>query len=567
MGAPRPAAWQVIRGSGATVAAALKVGATGVGMWFSVTFVDLVRQLRWSYLPPLMVYLAAGISSLTAIVGAFFVKDYLGLSAAFLAGLTFWAGIPWALKMPLGHLVDLIWRWKALLVWLGAGLIAASVAIMYALIAHTEAMTAIMPADAWYVVAALLAPSGYVVQDVVADAMTVEAVPKLDENGKAFAEADIKAMHTTMQTLGRFAIISGTVAVSVVNVMMFEGVETLGEAGKAAIYADIYLLALIIPAISVAGVTLGSVAQYRRARRLRARGVQEEKIKADLFAPPEKARPNWLILGGSGLFVVFSLATGVGQVPFAQEIIFIGSMAIVVFLIRRLMLELAPDLRAPLMGTAIIIFVFRAVPLPGAGATWFQIDVLGFDQQFISLLSLITSVLTLAGLVVLRPLMAHRSIAYVVVLLTVAAGVLSLPNIGLFYGLQHWTAAWTDGVVDARFIAIMDTALESPLGQVAMIPMLAWIARNAPANLKATFFAVMASFTNLALSASSLLTRYLNEIFTVTRAVRDSASGAIAVAADYSQLGWLLISAAVLGVAVPLAVIVTVQKSRFRTEQ
>src|SRR5690606_25370671 len=124
--------------------------------------------------------------------------------------------------------------------------------------------------------------------------------------------------------------------------------------------------------------------------------------------------------------------------------------------------------------------------------------------------SLITSGLTLVGLVLLRPMMATRSIAYVVAVLTVAAGVLSLPNIGLYYGIQEWTAPLTGGVVDARFIAIMDTALESPLGQIAMIPMLAWIAKNAPANLKATFFAVMASFTNLALSASSLLTKYVN---------------------------------------------------------
>jgi hypothetical protein len=56
-----------------------------------------------------MVYLAAGISGLTAIVGTFFVKEYLGLSAEFLAALGFWAGLPWALKMPLGHLVDLMW--------------------------------------------------------------------------------------------------------------------------------------------------------------------------------------------------------------------------------------------------------------------------------------------------------------------------------------------------------------------------------------------------------------------------------------------------------------------------
>ena len=127
--------------------------------------------------------------------------------------------------------------------------------------------------------------------------------------------------------------------------------------------------------------------------------------------------------------------------------------------------------------------------------------------------------------------------------------------------------ALTGGVVDARFIALIDTALESPLGQIAMIPMLAWIARNAPANLKATFFAVMASFTNLALSASSLLTKYLNQIFVVTREVVDPASGAVEIAADYSELGLLLISVAIIGVAVPLAVIVAVQNSRLRTEQ
>jgi hypothetical protein len=571
-GGPRTAslsarAQATARRAGATVGAGLRAAAAVAGTWFRVTFIDLGRQMRWSYLPPLMVYFAAGISGLTAIVGTFFVKDYLGLSAAFLAGLTFWAGIPWALKMPLGHLVDLIWRWKALLVWLGAGLIAASVTIMYALIAHTATMTAIMSAEAWYVMAVLLAPSGYAVQDVVADAMTVEAVPQFDEPGKPFAEAEIKAMHTTMQTLGRFAIISGTVAVALVNVAMFEGVEKLEEAEKAAIYADIYLLALIIPAVSVAGVVLASLMRRWRVRRLRAMGVAPEKIAADFFAPPGKVKPNWLILGGGGAFALISLATGIAEVPYGQEIIFLGSMAIVVFLIRRLLLELAPDLRGPLIGTAIIIFMFRATPLPGAGATWFQIDVLGFDQQFISVLSLITSVLTLAGLVVLRPLMARHSIAYIVMLLTIAAGVLSLPNIGLYYGVQHWTAAWTGGVVDARFIAIIDTALESPLGQVAMIPMLAWIARNAPANLKATFFAVMASFTNLALSASSLLTKYLNQVFVVTREIRDPATGAVKVGADYGELGWLLISIAVIAVAAPLAVIVTVQNSRLRTEQ
>lgn len=124
-----------------------------------------------------MVYLAAGISGLTGIVGTFSIKDYLDLPAEFLAMLGFWAGLPWALKMPLGHVVDLIWRWKSLLVLLGAGLISASLAIMLVLISSPSILTPYMPLESWFVVAALLAPVGYVVQDVVADAMTVEAVP------------------------------------------------------------------------------------------------------------------------------------------------------------------------------------------------------------------------------------------------------------------------------------------------------------------------------------------------------------------------------------------------------
>ena len=535
--------------------------------WLDETVLDLGRQLRFSYLPPLMVYLAAGVSGLTAIVGAFFIKEYLDLSAAFLASLAFWAGIPWALKMPIGHLVDLIWRWKAVLVYFGALLIAASLAIMFGLIAHTASMSEIMTIEAWYVLSALLAPTGYVVQDVVADAMTVEAVPLVDEQGKPYPDSETKLMHTTMQTLGRFAIISGLILVAAMNIWMFSGVEAMSEAETAAVYANIYLMAFAIPVVSILGVSLGTVSQRLRARRLRQQGFEEDKIERLIFAPAEETKANWWIFGGSAVFVVFTLVMGLGQFPLAQEIIFSGSLVIVLFLMQRLILELEPGVRKALVGTAVIIFVFRAVPLPGPGSIWFEIDVLGFDQQFLSVLSFITSGLALAGMVLLRPLMAKRSIAYVVALLTVAAGVLSLPNIGLYYGLHEWTAGWSAGVVDARFVAILDTALESPLAQIAMIPMLAWIAKNAPAHLKATFFAVMASFTNLALSASSLGTKYLNQIFTVTREVRDRLSDVMEIAADYSELGWLLLTVAAMTTALPLITILIVQRSPLRTRQ
>ena len=158
------------------------------------TLFDLGRQFKWSYLPPLMIYVAAGISGLTGIVGTFFVKDYLNLSAAFLAGLGFWAGIPWALKMPLGHLVDLIWNKKNYMVFVGASLISLSLLIMYGLIIHTEWMSTILTVETWFVISVLLSPIGYVVQDVVADAMTVEAVPLVDDDGENFSRDEIKLM-------------------------------------------------------------------------------------------------------------------------------------------------------------------------------------------------------------------------------------------------------------------------------------------------------------------------------------------------------------------------------------
>jgi hypothetical protein len=97
-----------------------------------------------------------------------------------------------------------------------------------------------------------------------------------------------------------------------------------------------------------------------------------------------------------------------------------------------------------------------------------------------------------------------------------------------------------------------------------MVPMLAWIANSAPAHLKATFFAVMASFTNLALSASQLGTKYLNQWYTVTRAVKD-AGGTLAVAADYGQLGGLLVTVTVLGFVLPLVTILLVRRARLRS--
>ncbi len=535
-----------------------------VWRWFDRSILALGREFRLSFMPPLMVYMAAGIAGITSIVGAFYVKERLGLSAEFLAALGFWATLPWALKMPMGHLVDLMWRMKAIFVYIGASMIAASLVIMIGLLGYTDTMLAIAPAEAWYVLATLLAPVGYVVQDVVADAMTVEAVPNVDRNGNPFGDAQRKSMHTTMQLLGRVAIIGGLTVVGLINLVLLDGVGELPDAQKAQAYLRVYEFALLIPLVSVSGVLLASwlrhreITQHVRQGRTRAQAVELIDVHS------ESPAVNWWILGGGLAFVALSIGVGLGEVAAAQEIVFVTSMVIVIFLITQLTRELDPQARNVLVGTAIIIFAFRAVPTTGAGTSWWMMDDLGFDPQFFTVLSLIASGLTLFGIVIFRRFMAERSIAYIVGALTIAGALLMLPDIGMYYGLHHWTAEVTNGVVDARFIALIDTAIESPLGQIAMIPMLAWIANSAPARLKATFFAVMASFTNLALSASQLGTKYLNRIFSVTREVSDPATGEVVVPADYSELGMLLITASLIALILPLLAIILVRLSPLR---
>ena len=520
---------------------------------------NIISSFRLSFLPPLMIYLAAGVSGLTNIVGLFFVKEYLDLSAAFLAGLGFWAGLPWVLKMPLGHIVDLIWKFKSILVFFGALIMAISSLIMYFLIAHKEEMISVLNAETWFIISTLLAPIGFVLQDVVADALTVEAIPKTDEKGNEIDFKTLKSLNVVMQLLGRVSIISGTLIVSFINLIMFSDSSEMSENEKIVTYGKIYLYSLIVPIISIMGVVFSYISSKSRLNKLIKNGLAFEKAFNLIYPVLKATKPNKSIITGSIIFVIFTLSIGISKIPFSQEIVFIGSFLIIVYLLIILSNQLDAVSKRMLIGTAIIIFVFRAMPGVGQGASWFEIDVLKFDQEFLSLLGLIASILTIVGIFVLRPLMENASMSKLIIILSIAGSIFLLPSLAMFYGIHEITSKITNGIVDARFIAIFNTALESPLGQVSMIPILAWIAQSAPSHLKATFFAVLASFTNLALSASNLGTKYLNQIFVVTREVK-SKTGEITTQADYSELGILLLTVLLLTLTLPILATILIRK-------
>ncbi len=504
-----------------------------------------------AYLPPLLIYASAGVSGLTSIVGIFFIKDFLSLSAAFIASIGFWAGIPWALKMPVGFLIDRYWNLKQYFVYLGAFLVSTSLLIMYGILVHKNIMLQYLEIKVWFVLSSILTPVGYVLQDVVADAMTVEAVePNFKNITKQVKKENTKKEHTIVQLYGRFAIIFGSLLVGLINLFIFKGVDE-NYANINLLYGKIYLYALIIPAISVSGIVL-----FNFLHKGETKIVNFKTTKLD-----------YQIFLGSCTFAVFTVFLGTFNMPLSREIILVSSLLLIAVLMRLLIKDLKKEEQYTIVGTAIIIFVFRAMPSPGAGLNWFEIDVLGFNQSFFSLLSVISALITLIGMIILRKVMMRTSLSKLFIVLSIFSSVLYTPSLFMYYGLHNYTSLITNGFVDAKFIAILNTAVESPLAQVAMIPMLAWIAKNAPTKYKATFFAVFASFTNIALSARELLTSYLNKIFVISREVVDEKSNEIIVKANYDDLGSLLITLIFITLVIPLITIYLIQKTKLRSTE
>ena len=97
-------------------------------------------------------------------------------------------------------------------------------------------------------------------------------------------------------------------------------------------------------------------------------------------------------------FCNFRNIFGTLKFPFSQEVTLITSLILIFILMRYLVKPLSKVNKYTIVGTAIIIFIYRSIPGPGAGLSWFEIDVLGFDQSFMSYLSVNAAFITLLGL-------------------------------------------------------------------------------------------------------------------------------------------------------------------------
>jgi len=463
-----------------------------------------IRSMRLVYLPLLMVYFAYGAMGLVGVAQSFWIKNSLTWTPADLASLAVWFSLPWTIKMVFGELVDtvpLLGSQRRAYVFVGAGLIAVSFVL---LAGAAGGWITVLPADKLFVIASLLSVTGSVIQDVVADAMSTEVVPRENADGTPRPKQEIDHDLGMVQVLGRLALAFGIFAVA-------------GAAGWLAqhlSYDKVFLIGLIVPVISVTGALLVRLETSER-------------------------RPiDWRILGGGIAFGAAVTVLAVSGIAYGQEMIFAISMAVVIWMLTRVTQAIDHTTRLRIAFVAIIIFAFRAVPGVGDGYTWFAIDVLGFDEAFFGVLGQIGAGVAIAASWMLSDAVTRRPAAQVLLWLTILGTVLSLPSLLLVFQLYQQIG------IGARSIAIFDTATATPLIQLSMIPLLTLIAIYAPSGHRATWFALMASLMNLALVASGLLTKYLNIIFPMNRG-------------DYQNLPILVVVAAVIGLILPLAAIAT----------
>jgi len=465
-----------------------------------------ILSFRLAYLPLVMIYFAYGALGLIDVTRDMWIKERLSLSPAELAGIGVWLSLPWTVKMVFGELVDsvpIFGSQRKAYILIGAFATACG---MLTLAGAAGGWLTFARADQLYILGAMLIVVGTVIQDVVADAMSTEVVSRREGTGNARPEEEVRAELGMVQVIGRLALSVGILAVAGLS----------GWLASILARETVFLLGLIVPAVSVLGVLL-------------------------IRSETSERRPlDWRILGGGAAFGAAILALALGSVPYSQELVFVLSMGVICTMLVFVTRELDAKTRRAILFTSIIIFAFRATPSVGDGYFWWTLDELKFDEAFYGTLRQTAAIIAIAAMWLFSKQLTEYSVTKILFWLVVAGTVLSLPNIGLFYGLSQWTEA-TFGF-GARTIALIDAATASPFAQLSMIPLLTLIAFYAPAGHRATWFALMASLMNMALVAGQLQTKYLNELFVVARG-------------NYVELGPLLITAALLGLLIPLAAI------------
>lgn len=438
-----------------------------------------IKSIKAKYIPLLIVYFTTGLSGLAAVTSTIFFKDTVSLTPEQLITLGVYVGLPWSVKMIFGSLIDsvkLFGNNRKSYIYLGQLLVFLGT---MGYIDHTtnQYLMGMLGEYTALLLTGLTTTIGVVMSDVVADVMAIELVPEDDPNRE-------KSLGM-VQVLSRLAIMLGALIGAFLTGYLASNVEPY----------LVYTIELLCPTLAIIATFLSKIN----------------------FEPETGVVNKQLLLGGLGYGLVTIFAGMLG----GTELVFLISISILIYMLRSLLVKsFDPKMIKPFVYAMLAIFLFRVVPGVGPAGAWWYMNELGFDADFMGTLRIVSAITGFVVLFFLADSITNHSIFKTMSVLIGMVTVLSLPDILIFYNL-------TMGI-DPRTLVLVDTAMIGPLANLSMIPLGVLVAKHAPAMERAAYVSLTASLMNISLVGGDIITKWLNQIFIVTRE-------------DFTQMGSLMI--------------------------
>jgi predicted MFS family arabinose efflux permease len=168
----------------------------------------------------------------------------------------------------------------------------------------------------------------------------------------------------------------------------------------------------------------------------------------------------------------------------------------------------------------VVLFTFS--PSFGPAFLFYETDALGFDQQFIGLLTSINSAASVAGALIYAPLSRAMGLRRLINL-AIGLAVLSTLTYLLYRGARS---------------AVTIQLLWGCAGMIAQLALLDLAAKACPQHVEATFFALMMSLINLANQASQSVGAHL---YTVLGQGQAAYTRLVLISAATTAAVWLLV--------------------------
>lgn len=463
------------------------------------------------YMPIMSIYFANGFLAFSQIAETFWIKNSLSLTVAEVISITIWANLPWSMKILFGQLLDNVRIAKSarhIYVWIAAAIILIGNIITIGVAHQFPFITSLGSTYHLLIAAGLTIQLGIVIQDLIADTLCYEVVPKLDEHGAMRSSDDINKEISNIQILARIFDITAAILATAIS----------GVIASHYSYAAISWFTPIVALISVIGVMM---------------------VKTEAPIPKEKVQMP-ILLGGL-VYIAFLMGITGSGFAYAQETVFLVGMSIVLTGLYIICKDLDPQRKKEIFCILVVIYAFRAVPEYSPGVEWWQIDVLQFTPEFFSMLKQIGMVLSFVGIWVLAKHIVNRNVGFVLFWLNAIQALLHLPIIAMAFGLHEWTLDhWGFG---ARTIALIDTTAEGPFQKLGFLVLCTVATYYAPKRHVVSWFALVMSLMSLAtLSGGRILKKMLSNTFIIERGA-------------YENVGDLMITTTLIQFLLPTVVI------------